>query len=145
MLERLLETVMRGGKAGPRDLRDALAAYLALVGGVTIERSVGQLRGAFAGRLSTYERPSVADLAAVRAWIEREHPGRPAHARVRLLLDEMGLQATVRERLQVLGKPRRRRFAVMEGGRESSPPRGQLTLVRAETMPAEPTPGAGAQ
>jgi hypothetical protein len=141
-LERLLETVLRGGRAGPRELCDAIGAYLALAGGLPAGEAAERVRRAFEGRRSTHDRPAMADLVAVLAWVDREHPPRPAHARVRTLIDELGLQAAVRERLQVLARPRRRRFAAVDGGRESSPPRGRLTLVREEPPPAAPEAGA---
>ncbi len=144
-LERLLETVVRGGRAGPRDVRDALGAYLALAGGGSAGEAAAWVRRAFDGRRSTYDRPVMADLVVVRAAIERAHPPRPAHARVRRLLDELGLQATVRERLQVLARPMRRRFAVVDGGREASPPRGRLSLVGAAPPTSAARPDAEAQ
>jgi hypothetical protein len=144
-LERLLETVVGGGRAGPRDLRDALGAYLALVGGAPPGEASERVRRAFDGRRSTYARPGMADLVAIRAAIERAHPPRPAHARVRRLLDELGLQATVRERLQVLARPMRRRFAVVDGGREASAPRGRLRLVGAAPPTSAARPDAEAQ
>ena len=127
-LEQALVRKVASGRAGPSELRDALAAYLSFVSGRPLEEA----RRAVLSQLPN-EEPRAAELAELRNSIERRHPPRPADGlhRLRRLLDELGLRLTVSERLRKLHAPRRRRMVVHEGGRESSPPKGRLRIVAA--------------
>lgn len=157
-LEILLEATLAVNRPSARDLRDALVDYFVLVGRPFVEKGLaythpnadeGLVRRILLTRLgllwsgrcspcSPWEDPAVQDLVVLRRRIEQYACVCPAgHTpRLKKLLDDLVLAATISERAQALARlPRRRRLKLLAGGGEVSAPRGRLALVRPPALP----------
>lgn len=153
MQERALEEAIATRLAGQPtacDVRDVLVDYLGLVGGrfvmkgfahtdpnvdqATIRRVlVSRLALLWKGSKSTWASPALRDLALLRLRIEQWSCSRrdERYARIRSLLDELFIAAAVAERLKAArGRRPVPRLELLDGGREVSPPRGRLRIVR---------------
>ena len=157
-LETTLQATLAARAPSARDVRDALVDYFGLVGRSFVTKGlvhtdpeasdavvrrmlVSRLALLWKGAGSTWDRPDLVDLAHLRTRIEQWScvRGDTRYDRLRRLLDELFLAAAVTERMRaVRGRAPVRRFRLIEGGGELSPPRARLRLVR----PAAVTPPA---
>lgn len=158
-LEKVLQATLAVQRPTSRDVRDALVDYFVVAAGPFIQRGLAfsqpdadlatlrrlyefRLRHLWRGLGSRFEEPALADLAQFRQRIDRYacvSAGTERLLRVRRLLDELMLSVVVRERLEaVRRRDPVRKLKPIEGGGETTAPRGQLRLVR-ETEP-EPAP-----
>jgi len=150
-LETTLEAALAVTRPNPRDVRDALVDYYAVVARPFIQKGLSHsqpdanetiVRRLMMLRLGTlwndlespWDNPTLEDLKIFRERIERYACVKPDDEKMlkaRRLIDDLMLAAAVSERIRSMktGKPVLPQLEVIEGGGEISAPRGQLRLV----------------
>jgi hypothetical protein len=153
-LEITLEAALAVSRPTPRDVRDALVDYYAVVARPFIQKGLSHthpeaaepmVRRLLMLRLSTlwhdlpspWETPTLADLRLFRERIDRYACVREDEKflKTRRLMDDIMLAASVGERVRQMkaGRAPAMKLRVIEGGGEISQPRGALRVVRSET------------
>jgi hypothetical protein len=141
-LEITLEAALAVSRPTPRDVRDALVDYYAVVARPFIQKGLSHTHPEAAEPmvrrlLMPWETPTLADLRLFRERIDRYACVREDEKflKTRRLMDDIMLAASVGERVRQMkaGRAPAMKLRVIEGGGEISQPRGALRVVRSET------------